>query len=254
MAIGSRRQLKSKRCVPLLIALSLLQFAIHFVCVESFTGVVGCNHHRGFAAESLIKLGLFGSKQRRKSGIIVPITEVESHIDWAELLEGDDRRITAVNFHASWCKFCQKFKSKWYGKCVRRFGDRIDDASGELLETGSVRFASVEYGANQKLCRSLRIKELPTVQFYSKGQLLSSFPCGPKGFATVQAAMKHYLEATQEELDREAAAWETKNTLSIDARNPDAGMHTNKEAHDEAEPALFLRKRDRLKKKLGRQK
>ena len=73
---------------------------------------------------SLSQLGLFRSKQQSAAGI----QEIESHADWLELLhdseeeEDDDEEtptITAVTFHASWCKFCQKFKMKWYRKLVR---------------------------------------------------------------------------------------------------------------------------------------
>lgn len=202
-------------------------------------------------------LGLF----RSKSSGFPNVLEVESHADWLELTENldedDQQGITAVTFHASWCKYCQKFKLKWNRKVVRPLA-------------GEVKFASVEFGANKKLCQGMNVNKLPTVQFYSHGKLLSSFPCGPKGLPMVQNAMQRYMEMDSHELQQEAEKWaqysETKMQEDSKSSTPsdipeafadDEEEDESKEALDNDEmkkPELYIRKRDRLKTKLSRKR
>jgi hypothetical protein len=178
---------------------------------------------------------------------------LELHADFDEdedLTPSSRKIITAVTFHASWCKFCQKFKLKWNRKLVRPLKN-------------TVNFASVEFGANRKLCQSLNINTLPTVQFYCEGKLLSSSPCGPKGFSTLQNTMTKYLEMDLRELEQQALLCEriesnisrSGNVVPV-AIEDDSPTQNDNDAYDDNnfEPGLYLRKRDRLKKKLTRSK
>uniref|UniRef100_A0A7S4V5T1 Thioredoxin domain-containing protein n=1 Tax=Ditylum brightwellii TaxID=49249 RepID=A0A7S4V5T1_9STRA len=247
--------MKSSRCCW---SLSLLLVAAYLPsAAQSF--LVRKSHYATIAVfpsstTSPTSLDLFRSKSA--SQIENPnVIEIESHVDWMEMLHDEnDADITAVTFHASWCKFCQKFKLKWNRKIVRPFSTEV-------------KFASVEFGANKKLCQSLNIKQLPTVQFYTRnGNLVSSFPCGPKSFGVVQKTMNRYLEMDLEQLEREAALWEARvqHSSSGGGENTDIpialeeaeGESSDVDAPDdeEEEPELYLRKRDRFKKKLSRKK
>ena len=256
--------MKSGLFLVFLLEVALPQWMMHPVSVESFAPVAlkpNNYHSETEVRNTIVSLGLLRSKKKDKA-VPAPIIEIESQIDWLELLDEYDG-IIAVYFHASWCKFCQKFKLTWNRKLARPLGDWVNETNGEVVKSGSgVRFVSVEYGTNKKLCQSLKIKELPTVQFYSKGRLLTSFSCGPKGFSSVQRAMDHYLEAGEEELDQEATMWEVKERSTDEQNETILPMEINeegpnalsKEIEEETEPTLYLRKRDRLKNKISRRK
>jgi thiol-disulfide isomerase/thioredoxin len=235
--------------------LSLISMVACVVSVDSFVVPTRDLHFIRFGSSSSTVLHLFRSKTVDSN-----VTVIESYVDWLELHEDFDededltpssrKMITAVSFHASWCKFCQKFKLKWNRKLVRPLKD-------------TVNFASVDFGANKKLCQSLNINQLPTVQFYFKGKLLSSFPCGPKGFSTLQNTMTKYLEMDSRELEQQALLYEGQasnisgsgNVVPV-AIEDDSSTQNDNDDHDDNnfEPGLYLRKRDRLKKKLIRSK
>lgn len=73
-----------------------------------------------------------------------------------------------------------------------------------MVQPGRVRFAEIEFGANNKLCRALKIKRLPSVHIHkgATGQL-AGFPCGPSKFPILEAKLESYLEMTEEELKLE---------------------------------------------------
>ena len=233
------------------------------------------------------------------------VHEIESHADWLELLwfdDGDDDDdndqeemitnddddddessssqlqpipmkklpITAVTFHASWCRYCLKFLKKWNRKVV---------ANPQLKQ--QLRFASVEYGANRKLCQSLNIQKLPTIQLYYGQDLFASFPCPPKEFKRVPALLSQYVTLHHDEMQRTVEAW-TRNQPQAASNN---GMLHNKRSNNDdqpieiseqdddddpssnlvndnddsatsrsSEPELFRRKRDRFLDKLKRRK
>lgn len=231
---------------------SLITIAFCVVPVNSFTNVPTSGDRLFIQPGSVTALSMFHSQTKGSSHVL----NIESYVDWLELHddeEFDQKKITAVTFHASWCKFCQKFKLKWNRKMVRPYQD-------------AVNFASAEFGANKKLCQSLSINKLPTVQFYHNGKLLSSFPCGPKGFSTVQKTMTKYLEMDSSELARETQRWEEQESKNPIPRTSGTAipvaMEEKSSGQDEEndngrrtyEPDLYLRKRDRLKKKLSRRK
>ena len=124
--------------------------------------------------------------------------EVQSHADWMELLfednEAAESSIKAVFFHASWCKFCQRFKLHW-NRQRRIYGD-------------TVTFASVEYSTNKKLCQSLDVEHLPTIQFYHQDSLLHSAPCSPKNICAVKQRLELYLTMDEDQLEEAAELWE----------------------------------------------
>lgn len=102
-------------------------------------------------------------------------------------------------FHAAWCKSCQKVGVKF-----RHLALDVTDIynnRGELVSTGKVRMASVEFGANPRLCRSLGVKRLPSMYIY-KGSVgrIAAFPCGPQKFSDLVEKIQHYLELTDEQL------------------------------------------------------
>ena len=70
-------------------------------------------------------------------------------------------------FYATWCKSCQRFGLK-YRHLARDEGDHIIGTEAEdsiaVTHTGEVRFAEIEYASSAKLCKTLKVKKLPTVQ------------------------------------------------------------------------------------------
>jgi thioredoxin-like negative regulator of GroEL len=131
------------------------------------------------------------------------ITVVNSDEAWRTFLALDDDRLCVISFHASWCKSCQKF-GLLYKSLAHKLGDKRDRKTQNIVERGSVRFASVEWGANTALCRSLGIKRLPTTQIYHAGTLLTSFACAPAKFQTLKDQIK-YMTRTLQNSDRLAA-------------------------------------------------
>lgn len=176
------------------------------------------------------------------------IVSVESHADWSELFldeeDGDKEQmqLTAVTFTASWCKFCQKFKQMWSRKCARKYSDRV-------------KFASVDYPTNKKLCKSMGIRKLPTIRLYYTGDLLTSFPCGPKSFKLAQERLVSYVDMTPVELEQAVVKHykieQQQMSQSINDNSPIEEYESESPALEEDAPSLFLRKRDRLKQKLG---
>ena len=60
------------------------------------------------------------------------------------------------------------------------FGTNLVDR-GHEHGGGSTRFASLEYSANRRLCRSLGVVDrLPMVLIYSHGELIDYYPCNAK--------------------------------------------------------------------------
>jgi thiol-disulfide isomerase/thioredoxin len=102
-------------------------------------------------------------------------------------------------FHASWCKSCQKVGVK-YRQLALDVTD-VYDRDNNLVKTGKVRFATVEFGANPQLCRGLNIKRLPYIHMY-KGSLgkIAEFPCGPLKFPNLVEKLDHFTQLSNEEL------------------------------------------------------
>lgn len=109
------------------------------------------------------------------------ITDVESHADWIELLHGhDDDRLTLVLFKAAFCKSCKRLELDWKQKILPRAGP-------DLV------VATVEFTTNRALFKQLKIQDLPTIQFYFRGNLMTGFTCPPKEFPRTMAVLNNYL-------------------------------------------------------------
>lgn len=79
-----------------------------------------------------------------------------------------------AEFYAEWCKSCQKFGLK--------FRQLASDEEG----SDKVRFAQIEYTANAKLCKTLKVNKLPTVHMYRKGNgKIVDMTCKPSLFHLV---------------------------------------------------------------------
>jgi thioredoxin 1 len=124
------------------------------------------------------------------------IVKIQTHQEYLNFLEEDDR-LCVVKFYASWCKSCKRFGIS-YRQLAFEAGDHIAGGGNdeeEVLHSGKVRFAEVEYSQNARLCKSLKIKKLPTVHYYKRGVgKLSELTCKPSQFQLVVDKMNHLLD------------------------------------------------------------
>jgi hypothetical protein len=119
-------------------------------------------------------------------------------------------------------------------------GDLFDD-QGNLVQTGNVRFAAIEFGANARLCKSLDIKRLPNVHMYkgSVGQL-SAFPCGPSKFALLEEKVFRFLTLSDDELKLQRTLEEGSDLAdSIVTELQRENAATKKEASSEKETSPY---------------
>eukprot|EP00547_Thalassionema_nitzschioides_P004847 CAMPEP_0194211742 /NCGR_PEP_ID=MMETSP0156-20130528/11075_1 /TAXON_ID=33649 /ORGANISM="Thalassionema nitzschioides, Strain L26-B" /LENGTH=222 /DNA_ID=CAMNT_0038939389 /DNA_START=198 /DNA_END=866 /DNA_ORIENTATION=+ len=140
-------------------------------------------------------------EEKRKTEKTLPVVHIESEDEYHKFLE-EDNRLCVIKFYASWCKSCQKFGVKFRHLATQE-GD-VFNSDNQLVQSGRVRFAEIEFGANTKLCRSLKIKRLPSVHIHkgSVGQL-AAFPCGPSKFPILESKLDSFLGMTDEELKLE---------------------------------------------------
>lgn len=111
------------------------------------------------------------------------IVVIKNHEDYVKFLEEDDR-LCVIKFYASWCKSCRKFGIKFRHLAFEE-GDLVD-ADGSAFRSGEVRFAEAEYSTSAKLCKSLKVRKLPTVHMYRKGEgKISDMTCKPSLFHLV---------------------------------------------------------------------
>jgi len=73
-----------------------------------------------------------------------------------------------------------------------------------VVVEGDVRFAEIEFGANKELCNHLDITKLPTVNFYSQGDKVDGFPCGPKKLKVLLEKIAQFRDMSSRELQFEA--------------------------------------------------
>ena len=288
-----------------------------FIFVESYTTVAILHHlsspyyassRRRIWSKSppLVLLNLFRSRRHRHSDSLNRIVEIESHIDWMELLEEDSdyerndddddpttTKLVAVTFTAPWCRYCPKFIHRWNRKLVHRYykneakrikreekvkkkGDsgleeeEEDCSMKDTKETKKIRvvptFASVELNAStKKLCLSLNIQQLPTVQFYWKGELINSFPSyggggvSKSGISFARETLQRYLQMTSiDELEDEKMIWSIRSeAMSIQQEQKGSTSYFYSTTNTRRRPnvsstdwkpmeTLYLRKRDYL--------
>ncbi|GMH49939.1 hypothetical protein TrRE_jg2525 [Triparma retinervis] len=116
------------------------------------------------------------------------VAELTSQTEYFQFLEecAEIDALACVKFHAEWCKSCQAFGVKF---------SRLSTRS-----PSSVRYASLEFGSNPNLCRSLGVTHLPSVQFYDGGRgKLESFSCSPKNFAKVKDAVERLVDEKEKD-------------------------------------------------------
>ena len=284
-----------------------------FIFVDSYTTVAILHHLSSPSYSSsrrrnwsksppLVLLNLFRSRRNRHSDSLNRIIEIESHIDWMELLEeasdeesneeGDDpttTKLVAVTFTAPWCRCCPKFLHRWNRKLVHRYyknevkrikreekmkkkGDNNvedeEDCNRNDKKTTRVvpTFASVELNAStKKLCLSLNIQQLPTVQFYWKGELINSFPSyggggvSKGGISFARETLQRYLQMTSiDELEHEKMIWSIRSeAMSIQQEQKGSTSYFYSTTNTRRRPnvsstdwkpmeTLYLRKRDYL--------
>mmetsp|Transcript_25840 Transcript_25840/g.41977 ORF Transcript_25840/g.41977 Transcript_25840/m.41977 type:complete len:318 (+) Transcript_25840:102-1055(+) len=136
------------------------------------------------------------SEEDRSRPKIVVIKTPEDHVKFLE----EDDRLCVIKFYANWCKSCQKFGVK-YRHLAFEEGDRIIAGSSSPVHTGEVRFAEVEYTASAKLCKSLKVKKLPTVHMFRKGEgKIADMTCKPSLFHLVEEEMHRLMEGGESRL------------------------------------------------------
>lgn len=145
-------------------------------------------------ASSINSLALLGKvtdddEDRSRPKIVV----IKTAEDYVNFLEEDDR-LCVVKFYANWCKSCQKFGVKFRHLAFDE-GDRIN-VDGSMVHLGNVRFAEAEYSASAKLCKSLKVRKLPTVHMYRKGEgKIADMTCKPSLFHLVTDEVHRLMEA-----------------------------------------------------------
>lgn len=109
---------------------------------------------------------------------------------------GSTGQLRVVKVYASWCRSCRAFDVR-YRKLASRWRGQAE-----------VEFADLEFGANEKLCRSNGWTKLPYVLFYRVGgpgeggrgvgigDAVEEFICGPSRFEVVEQTLDRLLEAS----------------------------------------------------------
>lgn len=119
---------------------------------------------------------------RGRSNIVI----IQNHEDYVRFLEDNGDSLLCIKYYASWCKSCAKFGIH-YRKLARDEADQ------------NIRFAEVEYTQNTKLCKTLKVKKLPTVHMYRKGKgKISDMTCRPSQFQDVIDEVHRLLENPEE--------------------------------------------------------
>jgi len=171
-----------------------------------------------------------------KKNKVPKVFRIESSEDYINFLTEDDR-LCVIKFYASWCKSCQKFGVKFRSLAMEE-GD-LFDKENKLVHAGRVRFAEIEFSANAKLCRALKIKRLPNVHLY-KGTVgqLSAFPCGPSKFPILESKIESFLSKSDEELEIE------KKFEDIDDLDNEIISQLNKEIENPKKNSVDLRNKE----------
>ena len=120
------------------------------------------------------------------------IVKIQSHQDYINFLQEDDR-LCLVKFYASWCKSCKRFGVSFRHLAFDE-GDHLNP-NGEVVHVGNVRFAEVEYSQCVQLCKTLKVKKLPTVHYYKEGEgKLSELTSKPSQFQLVVDEMNRLVD------------------------------------------------------------
>ena len=187
---------------PNALSILIVIFTVSLICqyVEGFSNV--CLSRVSTSAQrpsSLVELRA-ASTSRNKVGsstrtASAPAIQVKSRDDWKELMDDkeEDEQLTLIFFTAKFCKTCHAVGRDWKAKVVPLATNVNQDSSSPK----QLRLASADFVDNRenKLFQDLNMRNLPAVQFYHKGQLLSGFSCAPKEFHRVVETLDDYLDA-----------------------------------------------------------
>ncbi|KAL9180308.1 hypothetical protein ACHAXT_008278 [Thalassiosira profunda] len=220
----------------LLLALAVaLAVLLHCRCCHAFTSRAS-PVARPSTGRQTATIGLFGKaadedEDRSRPNIVV----IRTHEDYVKFLEEDDR-LCIIKYYATWCKSCQRFGAK-YRHLAFDEGDRIN-SEGQIYHTGSVRFAEVEYAASAKLCKTLRVKKLPTVHMHRKGSgRIADICCKPSQFQIVVDEVHRLLEGEPAQSATDVTL-ETENKANATSASFDTAMSDGSSLADEIATSL----------------
>ena len=114
-------------------------------------------------------------------------TKITSMKEWDDVVINNPLdEVTIVYFSAKYCRTCKVFTRKLQVAVDQINDDRLRVATAELTEN-----------RQSGLFKHLDVKQMPTIQFYYKGELLTNLEgILPKNFDQVNKAMEYYLQRT----------------------------------------------------------
>lgn len=105
------------------------------------------------------------------------ISDITSPDDLKDFVTKDDR-VGVIKVYADWCKTCKQFDLR-FRKVASQWGE-MNGSDGEYEFSNSVRFAQMEYGANEEICKLLNATRVPFILVYQrKAGKLAGFKCPP---------------------------------------------------------------------------
>lgn len=129
---------------------------------------------------------------------IATIQAIKSEKEYFDLIwkndeNNNDDKLTVIKFHATWCKSCQKFGLHFRGMAAKE----KQQESSSSNSSGNTNFGEIEYGSNIVLCKSLGVRQLPSVHFYKNGVKIDDISCGPSDFHIISERMSKYKAQIQ---------------------------------------------------------
>mmetsp|Transcript_27401 Transcript_27401/g.65138 ORF Transcript_27401/g.65138 Transcript_27401/m.65138 type:complete len:182 (-) Transcript_27401:910-1455(-) len=110
-----------------------------------------------------------------------------------------DERLCIIKVYAPFCKACKAF-GRSFLKLALEEGDGLNSLR-QVQREGQARFGQLEYSANAKLCKELKVKRMPLVLIYRGRQTgldpVSTIEC--KGHGAVEVIKKEMEQITARE-------------------------------------------------------
>lgn len=130
--------------------------------------------------------------------------DINSPDDLKDFVGADDKP-AVIKVYADWCKTCKQFDLR-YRKVASIWGEKRHNGSSgsEEAEFGNlVRFAQMEYGANEEMCELLDATRVPYILIYKReGGKMAGFTCPPSKFnLLVDALHEHALPSSAIDID-----------------------------------------------------
>mmetsp|Transcript_11570 Transcript_11570/g.24406 ORF Transcript_11570/g.24406 Transcript_11570/m.24406 type:complete len:211 (+) Transcript_11570:143-775(+) len=112
----------------------------------------------------------------KKAGPV--ILEIGSPSDLKNFVDIDDR-VSVIKVYANWCKTCKAFDPR-FRKVACTWGTVNGPMAFQTEYSDTVRFAQMEYEANEEICQLLDATKLPYILVYKrKGGKIAGFTCPP---------------------------------------------------------------------------